>query len=78
MPHRLTLAQMAGKIRSREISPVELVEAHLRQIEKQNPKVNVFVRVLAEEAMAQAQAAEQAIMNGAAQVHDGQQVRVLP
>ena len=51
MLHRLTLAQMIGQIRSRRISPVELVEAHLRQIDKLNPKLNAFVRVLGDEAM---------------------------
>ena len=64
MPHRLTLTQMADKIRSKEISPVELVDAHVRQIEKHNPKINAFVRVFHEDAMAQARAAEQAEVRG--------------
>jgi len=54
MPHRLTLARMIGAIRSRELSPVELVEAHLRQIETHNPKVNAFITVLGEQAIAAA------------------------
>jgi len=45
---------MAGRIRSREISPLELVDAHLRQIDSMNPKINAFVSVLAEEARAAA------------------------
>lgn len=41
---------MAQMVRERKVSPVELVEAHLRQIETVNPKLNAFVTVLAEEA----------------------------
>lgn len=58
MPHRLTLTQMVEQIRSRKLSPVELVDAHLKQIEKHNPGVNAFVRVLGDEARAAAKAAE--------------------
>lgn len=58
MPHRLTLAQMIAKIRARQLSPVELVEAHLRQIETHNPKVNAFIAVLGEEALAAAKRAD--------------------
>jgi len=53
---------MSTMIRERQISPVELVEAHLRQIEKHNPRVNAFVTVLAEEAREAARKAEAAIM----------------
>src|ERR1051326_2725328 len=58
MPQHLTLAQMVAQIRSRRLSPVELVEAHLRQIEKHNPQLNAFVRVLGTEAMDAAKRAE--------------------
>ena len=43
---------MAEQIRKRKISPVELVDAHLKQIEKLNPKLNAFVHVDAERARA--------------------------
>ena len=49
---------MVAQIRSRRLSPVELVEAHLRQIEKHNPQLNAFVRVLGTEAMDAAKRAE--------------------
>ena len=39
---------MAQMIRNREISPKELVDAHLRQIEKINPSINAVVEVLGE------------------------------
>ena len=45
---------MAQMVRDREISPVELIQAHLRQIQKWNPKLNAFVVVMAEEALAAA------------------------
>jgi amidase len=57
MPHRLTLAQMTAQIRARQLSPVELVEAHLRQIETHNPKLNGFITVFGDEALAAAKRA---------------------
>src|SRR3984957_9352189 len=36
---------MVERIREKKISPVELVDAHLTQIEKLNPKVKAFVHV---------------------------------
>jgi Asp-tRNA(Asn)/Glu-tRNA(Gln) amidotransferase A subunit family amidase len=66
MPHRLTLSEMAEKVRARKLSPVELVEAHLRQIDKLNPSLNAFVVLLAEEAHEQARDAERRLMTGEA------------
>ena len=53
---------MVERIREKKISPVELVDAHLTQIEKLNPKVNAFVHVDANAARRAAQAAEAAVM----------------
>src|SRR5271170_3481286 len=58
MPHRLTLCQMSELIRARKLSPVELMDAHLKQIGKHNPQVNAFIRILAEQASVSAKAAE--------------------
>ena len=58
MPHRLTLSKMAELIRQRKLSPVELVDAHLAQIEKHNPAVNAFVMQFPSEARAAARQAE--------------------
>ena len=55
---------MTAQLRSRQISPVELVEAHLRQIEKHNPQLNAFVRVLGDEAMDAAKRAQDVPLNG--------------
>jgi Asp-tRNA(Asn)/Glu-tRNA(Gln) amidotransferase A subunit family amidase len=53
---------MAEQIRSKKISPVELVEAHLNHIEKLNPKLNAFVQVDHECALIYARHAEAALM----------------
>lgn len=55
---------MASLVRDRAISPVELVDAHLDQIDRLNPKMNAFVRILAEEAGEQAKCAEAAVIRG--------------
>jgi Asp-tRNA(Asn)/Glu-tRNA(Gln) amidotransferase A subunit family amidase len=57
---------MAAMLRDRAISPIELVEAHLRQIEKLNPKINAFVAIRAEQAREEARLAEAAISRGEA------------
>ena len=54
MPHRLALTEVAALVRQRKLSPVEVVEAHLKQIEKLNPKLNAFVTLLGDEALATA------------------------
>ena len=53
---------MAEQIQKKRISPVELVEAHLAQLEKLNPRLNAFVQVDAERVRQAAQAAEIAVM----------------
>src|SRR5712671_4014469 len=55
---------MANQIRERKISPVELVDAHLAQIKKLNPKLNAFVEVDAERAQQAAQDSEVAVIHG--------------
>jgi amidase len=57
----ISAALMAERIRKKKISPVELVEAHLAQIERLNPKLNAFVQVDAERARQVAQDAEIAV-----------------
>lgn len=53
---------MAEQVRKKVISPVELVEAHLTRISELNPKINAFVHLDAERAMADARAAEAAVV----------------
>jgi len=60
----LPATEMAEQIRSRKLSPVELVEAHLSRIAVINPKLNAFVQVDEDGARKQAQAAEDAVRRG--------------
>jgi Asp-tRNA(Asn)/Glu-tRNA(Gln) amidotransferase A subunit family amidase len=53
---------MAAMVRERRISPVELVDAHLRRIAMHNPRVNAFVVLLEEQAREAAKQAEAAVM----------------
>src|SRR5208282_5220809 len=62
----LSALSMAELIRKKKISPLELVNAHLAQIERLHPKLNAFVQVDAERARQSAQGAESAVMNLAA------------
>jgi amidase len=57
----LPAVRMAEQIRRKELSPVELVEAHLRCIEELNPKLNAYVH-LNENARRQAESAEAAVL----------------
>ena len=66
MPYRSSLCLLASMVRERKISPVELVEAHLRHIAAVNPRINAFVTVLEEQARAAAREAESAVTRGAA------------
>ena len=51
-------------VASRQVSPVEIVEASLNRIEAINPDLNAFCLVLGDEARAAARAAEAAVMAG--------------
>jgi amidase len=57
---------LAGAIRRKEVSSREVVEAHLKQIERENPRLNAVVRVLADSARAAAAKADEAIARGGA------------
>ena len=60
----LSIEQAADLLRRREISPMELVDASLAQIERWNPAVNAFLTVLADSASRQARAAERELRRG--------------
>jgi aspartyl-tRNA(Asn)/glutamyl-tRNA(Gln) amidotransferase subunit A len=56
-------SQLAELIRNKEVSPVEVMKAHLNRIETLNPKINAIV-TMADDALSAAQAAETAVMKG--------------
>jgi Asp-tRNA(Asn)/Glu-tRNA(Gln) amidotransferase A subunit family amidase len=58
-----TIAEITASIRSKQISPVEVVESHLRRIASCQPKLNAFVHLDAEAALVQARAAENAVLH---------------
>src|SRR5258708_22685063 len=58
VPEYLTIAEAARLIERKELSPVELVESRLDRIARLDGRLNSFIRVLAEEARADARAAE--------------------
>ncbi|MDT5121572.1 MAG: amidase [Acidobacteriota bacterium] len=60
---KLSATKLAAMIRARQVSPVEVVAAHLRQIEQINPKLNAIVTP-APDVMKLAREAESAIMRG--------------
>ena len=62
----LTAREIRDKIRNRDLSAVEVMEAHLAQIEKVNPTVNAIVTLHPDRALDGAKAADAAIANGEA------------
>ena len=59
-----SIHDLAGMIRKKEVSPVEVAEAHLRRIEALNPEIFAYQTVTAEAAMEAARAAEAEIVGG--------------
>src|SRR5437867_11515418 len=63
---RLSLAEAADRIRRRALSPVELTEAVLAQIDALNPTLNAFTTLAPrEQVLAAARAAQREIAAGA-------------
>lgn len=60
----LSAREMAQHISEKEISPVELVELHLRKIERLNPKLNAFVQVDPEMVYQHAREAKSSVHRG--------------
>src|SRR5580704_14931926 len=64
MLHRLPLSEMISLVRSKSISALELVNAHLDRIERRNPHLNAFTMVLADQARESARRADQGLPVG--------------
>jgi hypothetical protein len=63
-PCFLSVAEAASLIAAKRISPVELTRAYLARIERLNGALHAYVRVLHDEALAAARAAEAEILTG--------------
>src|ERR1700675_2693086 len=61
-PHLLSAREIAGQIRRKEVSPVEVARAHLDRIERLNPRLNAFVDYKPEAVLTQAREAKKAIL----------------
>ena len=60
----LSAGELSPLIQKREISPVEIVKAHLNRIESLEPILNSFITLLADQAMEAARQAEKEIQAG--------------
>jgi aspartyl-tRNA(Asn)/glutamyl-tRNA(Gln) amidotransferase subunit A len=60
----LDLTEASRGVRDRSLSPVELTRACLKRIERYNPRLNAFITITADRALAEACAAEEEIAKG--------------
>lgn len=63
-PRRPGVAELGRLYRSGDLSPVEVVAETLRRIERRDPRLNAYLTVTGEHALAQARRAEAAIRSG--------------
>ena len=60
----LSATDLSGLIKTREVSPVEATRAYLQRIEEVDGKLNSYITVCRDEALAQARRAEGEIASG--------------
>ena len=60
----LSATELSGLIKAREVSPLEATEAYLERIEAVDEKLNSYITVCRDEAMAEARSAEEAMASG--------------
>src|SRR5258706_2344038 len=58
-------AELARRIRQRDLSPVELMTSTIERIKRRNPSLNAFIHLDFDQAMERARAAEAALKPGA-------------
>src|SRR5438132_1241850 len=59
-----SLAELARLVASKQVSPVEVVTAHLERIDALDPKLRAFITVMRESALEAARAAEARVLSG--------------
>src|SRR5262245_48304977 len=57
----MSAVELATRLRRKQVSAREVMDAHLRQIERVNPRVNAIVTLVAEQALANAGRADESI-----------------
>jgi amidase len=62
--NRRSATELANLIRTKAVSPVEILQAHLEAISKLNPSINAICTLAAEQALEAAKKAEAAVMSG--------------
>ncbi|HWN39739.1 MAG TPA: Asp-tRNA(Asn)/Glu-tRNA(Gln) amidotransferase subunit GatA [Gammaproteobacteria bacterium] len=62
--HTRTLAQLADDLRARRVSATELAKHYLDRVERLGSKLNAFITVTAEQALAQATVADRRLASG--------------
>ena len=60
----MTVEEQVEAIKTRKLSPVEIMDAVLSRIERLNPKINAYCTLVAESARKQAKEAEARVMKG--------------
>jgi aspartyl-tRNA(Asn)/glutamyl-tRNA(Gln) amidotransferase subunit A len=60
----MTIEEFGRRLRAREVTSVSVTEGCLRRIEADNPHLNAFILVTADEALRQAQAADRELASG--------------
>lgn len=60
----LSACELRAKVASKEVSPVEITRAVLARAERMQPKLNCFITLCGDEAMAEAAKAEREVMAG--------------
>ena len=63
-PTNLTIASVAPRIATQEVSPVELTASYLARIKRFNPTLNAYSTIMEEDALADARRAETEIARG--------------
>ena len=48
----LDITQLGPLLRERNVSPIDLTDAYLERIERVDPRLNTYIRVLADQARA--------------------------
>lgn len=59
-----SIIELADLIRTRQITPVELTKSFIQRIEELEPRINAFITVTREDALASAHQAEKEVMQG--------------